>query len=108
MSEKELIINLIQQDLKHSQLVSGLDKLGLEASNKHCLELLDIIAKLMNVPEGHIEMDWGKKYVQLMSESVNFDIEDTGKKLRVYAISCYRELLKISRKGKTGNSGYNV
>ena len=58
MSDKELIINLIQQDLKHSQLVLGLDELGMEASDKHCLEILDIVANLMKVPEGNVEYDW--------------------------------------------------
>ncbi len=32
MTQKDLIISLLQQDLKHSQLVMGLDRLGLEAS----------------------------------------------------------------------------
>ena len=95
MSNKELIISLIQQDLKHSQLVIGLDNLGLGASDKYCLQLLDIIAKLMNVPEGNVEFDWGKKYVSLMSESVYFDIDHTSDDLRPYAELCFVELSKI-------------
>lgn len=60
MSNKELIISLIQQDLKHSQLIVGLDRLGLEASERHCLQLLEVVAHLMRVPEGNTELDWGK------------------------------------------------
>ena len=52
MSNKELIVSLIQQDLKHSQLVLGLDELGMEASDKHCLDILDIVYNLMKVPGG--------------------------------------------------------
>ena len=52
MESKKLIIALIQQDLKHSQLILGLDDLGLEASDKHSLEMFDIVANLMQVPEG--------------------------------------------------------
>jgi hypothetical protein len=76
-------------------LISGLDQLGLDASNNHCLELLDIIADLMNVPKGNIEINWGKKYVSLMSESVKFDAKESVKSFRVYAEICYEELFKI-------------
>jgi hypothetical protein len=95
MSNKELIISLIQQDLKHSQLVSGLDNIGLEASEKHCLQLLDIIAELMKVPEGNLEFDWGRMYVSLMAESVHFDIDFTSDDLRPYAETCYAELTNV-------------
>jgi len=57
MSQKELIISLIQQDLKHSQLILGLDELGMDASDKHSLEILDVVANLMQVPDGEIEYD---------------------------------------------------
>ena len=95
MSNKELIISLIQQDLKHSQLVSGLDNIGLEASEKHCLQLLDIVAELMEVPEGNLEFDWGRMYVSLMAESVHFDIDYTSDDLRPYAEACYAELTNV-------------
>ncbi len=92
MTRKQLIISLIQQDLKHSQLVLGLDQLGLDASDNHCLELLDIIADLMKVPEGEIEIAWGKKYVSLMAEAVHVDVADGSGRLRGYAEECYGEL----------------
>jgi len=95
MNNKELIISLIQQDLKHSQLVIGLDKLGLGASDRHCLQLLDIIAKLMNVPEGNVEIDWGKRYISLMSASVNFDIQSNSDDFLSYAEDCLVELSKV-------------
>ena len=96
MSDKELIISLLQQDLKHSQLISGLDQLGLNASNHHCLELLDIIADLMNVPKGNTEINWGKKYVSLMAESTKFDAKESAKNFRSYAEFCYEELFEIA------------
>ena len=98
MTQKELIIKLIQQDLKHSQLVYGLDQLGLNASDKHCLELLDIIACLMKVPEGQLEVVWGKKYVSLMTEAVHFDIEKTPRKLNAHAESCYKALRAVLKR----------
>lgn len=95
MSNKELIISLIQQDLKHSQLIVGLDRLGLEASERHCLQLLDIIAHLMQVPEGHKEFDWGRVYVTYMSECDGPDIDFTADSMRPYAVSCYDDLCEV-------------
>lgn len=95
MSEEELIIALIQQDLKHSQLVVGLDRLGLEASERHCLQILDIVAHLMKVPEGYKEFDWGRVYVTYMAECDGVDIDCTADSMRPYAISCYDDLCEI-------------
>ena len=97
MTRKQLIISLIQQDLKHSQLVLGLDQLGLDASDHHCPELLDIIAELMKVPEGETERIWGKTYVSLMAKAVQFDAKDTRASLRAYAEECYGELRRVQR-----------
>jgi len=98
MTQKDLIISLLQQDLKHSQLVMGLDRLGLEASERHCLQLLDIIANLMQVPEGHVEFDWGKLYITYMAESVEFEIDCTTDSLKAYAETCYDELLGVLKR----------
>lgn len=95
MSEKELIISLIQQDLKHSQLIVGLDRLGLEASERHCLQILDIVANLMRVPEGHTELDWGKIYITYMAECDGLEIEYTADSMRPFAESCYDDLCEI-------------
>jgi hypothetical protein len=95
MSNKDLIINLIQQDLKHCQLILGLDDLGLEASDKHSLEMFDIIADLMQVPEGHIESDWARVYLAYMSESREVEIEHMTTPMRPYAISCYDDLCEV-------------
>ena len=97
MSTKELIISLIQQDLKHCQLVVGLDQLGLDASDKHCLELLDIVADLMHVPAGNLEHDWGRVYITYMSECTGVEIESTSRSLRPYAECCYDDLCEILR-----------
>ena len=95
MSNKDLIINLIQQDLKHCQLILGLDDLGLEASEKHSLEMFDIIADLMQVPEGHIESNWARVYLAYMSESREVEIEHMTTPMRPYAISCYDDLCEV-------------
>lgn len=100
MKSKELIISLIQQDLKHTQLVAGLDKVGLEASDKHHLQILELIAKIMQVPEGDVDDNWGQVYFNLVQEAKNFTITDTADSLRPYAEVCFeqlRVLLKIEK-----------
>jgi len=51
MTLDELITELILQDLKHNQLVVGLDRLNLDAGCYHYLGILDLIQKLMGVPD---------------------------------------------------------
>ena len=95
MSNKELIISLIQQDLKHCQLIIGLDDLGLEASDKHSLEMFDIIADLMQVPEGQVESNWAQVYLTYMAESREVEIQHMTTPMKPYAISCYDELCEV-------------
>ena len=102
MSNKQLIISLIQQDLKHSQLILGLDELGLDASDKHCLELLDIVANLMQVPEGHIECDWGRLYVTYMAESKKVGVQHTSETMKPFAEACYNGLCEILNEAHAG------
>jgi hypothetical protein len=102
MSNKELIISLIQQDLKHSQLIVGLDQLGLEASERHCLQLLDIVANLMQVPEGTVEFDWGSVYITYMAECKGIEVEYTADSLRPYAEYCYNDLCEILNQAHAG------
>ena len=102
MPNKQLIISLIQQDLKHSQLIVGLDQLGLEASERHCLQLLDIVAKLMQVPEGVVEFDWGRVYITYMAECKGVDVDYTADSLRPYAEFCYDALCEILNEAHAG------
>ncbi len=101
MSNKELIINLIQQDLKHSQLILGLDDLGMEASDKHCLEILDIVANLMKVPDGEIEYEWCGLYVTYMQNCKKVGVTHTSETMRPFAEACYAGLVEIINSGNT-------
>ena len=102
MSNKELIISLIQQDLKHSQLVLGLDELGMDASDKHCLEILDIVANLMNVPAGDVEYDWCRLYVTYMQECKTVGVTHTTATMKPFAEACYNGLVEIVNSDNVG------
>ncbi|MFT6501051.1 MAG: hypothetical protein ACJASQ_001161 [Crocinitomicaceae bacterium] len=84
--------------MKHCQLIVGLDELGLEASNKHCLE---IVADLMRVPEGNVEFDWGRGYVTSMAECSGLDVEQTSGSMRPYTETCYADLVEVLSSGNT-------
>lgn len=68
MRTKELIIKLIQQDLKHSQLVYGMNKLGFDGNDKHHLQLFDLVYTLMKVPE-ELEIGVGE-YLSKIHEAI--------------------------------------
>ena len=96
MNNKELIINLIQQDLKHSQLLSGLEKIGLDGTDLYYLEMSEIIAKLMKVPNGRKIGDlWGETYIAFLHEAIRYKVTSRGETLKPLAIACYGRLQTI-------------
>lgn len=91
MSKKELIIKLIQQDLRHCQLIYGLEKIGVDATDKHHLQLFDIVYALMKVPQ-EIEMEWGNAYQKYMRQAILVEISGTDALLKPLAVLCFRHL----------------
>lgn len=91
MRSKQLIIKLIQQDLKHCQLLYGLNRVGLDGDEKHQLQLFDIIYDLMKVPQS-IEFDWGSTYHHYMKQGLLLEIGSTDTHLKPLAELCYKHL----------------
>lgn len=94
MQNKELIISLIQQDLKDHQLIASLENLIAVGKEKHHLELLNVVQELMDVPES-AEVDWGKTYCNYMGLASWFPLEPTSDGLRNQAEMCYSHLEAI-------------
>ncbi len=94
MNTKELIIRIIQEDLKHSQLLEGLNNLGLEPDQFHSLRLMDIVSDLMKVPSGKVAFQWGLIYTEFLQKAGILKIETNSESLRDLAESCYNQLLK--------------
>jgi len=46
MKNKDLIIQLIQEDMRHNQLVLNLDRIGLHSGGNYDLSLFEVIANL--------------------------------------------------------------
>jgi hypothetical protein len=91
--KKELIIKLIQQDLKHNQLTGGLQKIGLK-TDVHHLELVEVIMALMDKSEDNHQ--YLKTYFHFLNQAANYKITATADNLKPLAEKCYKELLSIS------------
>ncbi len=91
MRTKDLIIKLIQQDMKHCQLIYGLDNLGLDGNEKYHLQLFDIVYVLMKVPK-NLEMEWGDTYQKYMRQASLVEISGTDSKLKPLAELCFKHL----------------
>lgn len=94
MKTKNLITALIQQDLKHTQFLLGLDKLHLQATETQHLDLLDVIYDLMKVPES-AELDWGKTYSNYMNKAFNYRPWKSSEEIKNQAELCYLHLKAI-------------
>tara|TARA_B100000508_G_C11458924_1_gene278187 strand:- start:54 stop:359 length:306 start_codon:yes stop_codon:yes gene_type:complete len=97
MKNKELLVNLIQQDLKHHQLTLGLDKIGLEGTDTHNLSILELVSTLMNVPKT-LQEDWANAYLLCMEEAVKYEITDNGSSLKPLAEVSYTKLKQFIKK----------
>ncbi len=92
MTSDELIIELILQDLKHNQLILGLDRLNLDAGFCHYLGILDLIQRIMGVSEDKVD-EFSATYMGAMNRCLDFPISRSGEELRPLARECY-SLLK--------------
>jgi hypothetical protein len=91
-TNKNLIIQLLMQDMKHEQLIAALRKLGFE-SNIHGLKILEIVAGLMGIAEEEISWEWSEGYVNFMSQVRKYKIKGSGKNLLPLARECYKFLI---------------
>ncbi len=89
---EQLIIDLIQQDLKHCQLVYGLEQLGLQGSSIHHLDILEIIYQLMQIPREKKNDYLAETYAAFMSMATEYEITPLGESLRPLARDCYHRL----------------
>lgn len=104
---KALIIQVIQKDLKHNQLMSGLRRSGLD-TDLHNLELLDVVARLMDIPKGEVTDQWVEVYFSFLEKAFNYPITECGNELLPLADECYDLLLacqKIEQETEEFNEG---
>ncbi|WP_186754261.1 hypothetical protein [Echinicola salinicaeni] len=91
IQKDELIIELIRQDLKHNQLIKGLDNIDLDAGLRHHLGIMDLVKRLMEVP-AHLENDFLDTYMAFMDRCLDYPITSLGEELIELAEECYKGL----------------
>lgn len=90
--EAHLIISLIIDDITNSMLISGLDRLGLEAGDYH-LSVSDIIFKLMGYDDKTDEPVY-EGYLALTKKVVKKYVKSDRQKLEQPAKDIYKYLCK--------------
>jgi len=103
IQKDELIIKLIRQNLKYNQLIKGLDNLDLDAGHRHHLGIMDLVKRLMEVPE-HLENDFLDTYMGYMDRCLDYPISSLGEELRDLAEEWYKGLGELRMKKLIGNS----
>ncbi len=88
---KNLIIRLIQQDLKHNQLLQGLENLGFTDCGNHSLGIMPIVFELMKLPEKERDIA-SIVYIEHLEQANNYPASGNGKELLKLAKECWRNL----------------
>ena len=94
---KELIIQLLEQDLKHHQLTIGLQKLGLE-SEEHELGIYKMVTEYMGIVKEEDTPDyWTELYLELMADVHKEQISGKVNAMRSLAEKSYEQLCACLR-----------
>jgi hypothetical protein len=92
MNNRELVVQLIQQDLKHSQLTETLRHMGLDDGGLYALDLITIVARLMEVPPHQMD-DFAEVYGTFLDEAPQYPTTYLGEALLPVAEECFKKLL---------------
>ncbi|UTW67959.1 hypothetical protein KFE94_07540 [bacterium SCSIO 12643] len=93
MKNKDLILQLIQQDLKHNQLTEGLRQIGLDDYGRYCLDIQPMVAQLMGMEKEQVSDRWTEIYGSFMDNAHQTKTSDRGEELIPVAQKCYDMLL---------------
>ena len=92
MSNEDIIIGMIQMDMKHHQLVIGLEAIGLDGDGLFELGALEIISRLMEFPQGEIDDRLSTMYTNFLKEAAKHKTAYRSESLRPLAQLAYRQL----------------
>ncbi|MCR9171086.1 MAG: hypothetical protein NXI10_01230 [bacterium] len=90
--ERDKVIALIAEDIKHNRLLNGLDSIGLNDNDRYTLSLDLVIADMMGYPKGKVSDNWLEMYHKTMLSITN-DI--TPKEAHRRAINLFEALSNI-------------
>jgi hypothetical protein len=86
MDNKEVIIEVIKQDMRYNQYITALRRLGIEVYEFE-LDFVTIVLKLLKLEE--CPDSWLELYVGFISRSEDYEISPSGTNLYQLAEECY-------------------
>ncbi|NOQ72015.1 MAG: hypothetical protein GQ574_08440 [Crocinitomix sp.] len=92
MEKREFIINLIEQDIKHNQLLNGLYEIGLTDNERYTLGIVWLVADMVEQEEGEVPDSWLELYHSVM---LNIDKHLDPNKFNFVAEKLYDKLIKL-------------
>lgn len=69
--EREKIIQLIAEDIKHNSLLNGLNSIGLTDNDRYTLSIDLLVADIMGYPKSKVPDQWLDTYHQTMLDIPN-------------------------------------
>ncbi len=100
LTEEQLILRLIKDDLINTRLINGLNELGLNAEN-YFSHLSSTIFKLMGFEDNAATEVVYERYLELTKAVKYISINESQKALDEMAFSIYQELCRCCRGGLT-------
>ena len=92
--KEEIIIHLIAQNMKHQYLISGLEQLGFTGGEKHDLDIISVVARLMGIENGKRTDRWTETYAKHV---YNLNAQDE-QQLKLLALECFKALQQLENK----------
>jgi hypothetical protein len=93
MTEKELIISLIKDDLKHTKLISGMEELGLNC-DQYYLQLNEIFFSLIGFKSKEWEERAYEEYLEYSKKVLRIDVLKHPEKVIAMANTIYDKLME--------------
>ena len=63
---RDIIIKLIEQDIKHNQLLNGLNNIGLTDNERYTLDIVWIVADMLGIDKSKVSDRWLDLYHSTM------------------------------------------
>lgn len=89
MEHEQLIIQLIQQDLKHNKLTQSLLEIGLVDGGLYDLEILTIVSQLMGVQNDTLMDSFTAIYCSFLCDMGKVNASTLDKEIPAVANHCY-------------------
>ena len=92
MTKKEAIIQLIKQDLKHQQIIQGIERMGFGAKDFHHFPIFEAIFRFIPLENEDYIDRFSDTYMAIMKEAATLPVDAPYSALDPLAEQCYTVL----------------